>query len=331
MRALIYQGAGGSEVMRIVEVPRPAVGPGQIRVQVGAAGLNRADILQRQGRYPAPHGWPADIPGLEYAGRVEAVRPGVTRWKVGDRVMGLVGGGACAEEVVVNADEAMAVPSSLTDAEAAAIPEAFLTAYDALVIRARVQSKERVLIHAAASGVGTAAVQIAHELGAIVIGTSRSADKLARMTVYGLDHPIDTSRHPIGGGFREAVGQPVNAILDVLGGPALADNLAILAPRGRLVLLGFLAGSRSEVDLAPVLAKRLEIIGAVMRTRSSDERAALVADFARNMLPLFDRGELRPVVDRVVAMQDAAVAHAAMEHNESFGKIILSWDAAGSK
>src|SRR6478609_2718755 len=237
MRAAIYTGAGGPEVISIGEVPKPEVRPGHIRVRVHAAGLNRADLIQRRGQYTAPPGWPADIPGMEYAGEVEAVR-GVSKWKVGDRVMGLVGGGAQAELVTVHQDEVLPVPAGLSFAEAAAIPEAFLTAFDGLVTRGRVAAGERVLIHAVGSGVGTAATQIAKHLGATVLGTSRSAGKLARAVVYGLDVGIDTSRAP----FPDQVGEPVNVVLDVLGGPALADNLRVLAPRGRLVLLGFLAG-----------------------------------------------------------------------------------------
>src|SRR3954463_8957004 len=256
MRAVIYEGAGGPEVITIGEVPKPEVGKDHIRVKVHAAGLNRADLIQRRGQYPAPHGWPANIPGLEYAGEVEAIRPGVTRWRVGDRVMGLVGGGAQAEHVVVHQDEVLPIPAGLSFAEAAAIPEVFLTAYDALVTRGRLEAGERVLVHAVGSGVGTAAAQIAKHLGATVLGTSRSADKLARATVYGLDTGIDTSQS----GFRDAVGDPVDVVLDVLGGPAFADNLLVRAPRGRLVLLGMLAGSRTTADLGPVLRKRLEII-----------------------------------------------------------------------
>src|SRR6478609_5827929 len=193
MRAAIYTGAGGPEVISIGEVPKPEVRPGHIRVRVHAAGLNRADLIQRRGQYTAPPGWPADIPGMEYAGEVEAVR-GVTRWKVGDRVMGLVGGGAQAEMVVVHQDEVLPIPTGLSYAEAAAIPEAFLTAYDALVTRGRLQRGDRVLIHAAGSGLGTAAAQIAKQLGATVLGTSRSGEKLARALVYGLDIGIDTTQ-----------------------------------------------------------------------------------------------------------------------------------------
>jgi putative PIG3 family NAD(P)H quinone oxidoreductase len=325
MRAVIYTGAGGPEVIGIGEVPKPEVRPGHIRVRVHAAGVNRADLIQRRGQYAAPAGWPADIPGLEYAGEVEAVR-GPSPWKVGDRVMGLVGGGAQAELVAVPHDEALAIPDGLSYAEAAGIPEVFLTAFDALVTRGRLVAGERVLIHAIGSGVGTAAAQVARHLGATVLGTSRSAEKLARALVYGLDHGIDTSR----ASFREAVGEPVDVVLDVLGGPAFADNLAVLAPRGRLVLLGFLAGSRTTADLGPILRNRLEVIGTVMRTRGPEERAALVRAFAERMLPLFDQRiehatPLRPVLERTYPMTELAEAHRALERNETFGKVVATW------
>jgi putative PIG3 family NAD(P)H quinone oxidoreductase len=325
MRAIIYNGAGGPEVISIGEVPKPEVRPGHVRVRVHAAGVNRADLIQRRGQYAAPPGWPADIPGMEYAGEVEAVRE-VTRWKVGDRVMGLVGGGAQAELVTVHQDEALPIPEGLSYAEAAAIPEVFLTAYDALVTRGRLAPGERVLIHAVGSGVGTAAAQIAKHLGATVLGTSRSPEKLARAVVYGLDHGIDTSRDS----FRVAIGEPVNLLLDVLGGPAFADNLAVLAPRGRLILLGFLAGGRFTGDLGPILRKRLEVIGTMMRTRGLDERAPLVREFTERMLPLFDQriehsAPLRPVLERTYPMTELAEAHRVLESNETFGKVVVSW------
>jgi putative PIG3 family NAD(P)H quinone oxidoreductase len=325
MRAAIFTGAGGPEVISLGEVPKPEVRPGHIRVRVHAAGINRADLIQRRGQYAAPPGWPADIPGLEYAGEVEAVRD-AGQWRIGDRVMGLVGGGAQAELVTVHQDEALPIPEGLSFAEAAAIPEAFLTAYDALVTRGRLAAGERVLIHAVGSGVGTAAAQIAKHLGAQVLGTSRNPEKLARALVYGLDHGIDTSR----GSFREAVGEPIDVVLDVLGGPAFADNLGVLAPRGRLVLLGFLAGGRFTGDLGPILRQRLEVIGTVMRTRSSEERVPLVREFRERMLPLFDQRiehatPLRPVVEQTYPMERLAEAHQAMERNETFGKVVVTW------
>lgn len=325
MKAVILTGAGGPEVLTIGEVPKPEVKPGHIRVRVRAAGLNRADLLQRRGHYPAPPGWPADIPGLEYAGEVEAVR-GTTRWKVGDRVMGLVGGGGQAEMVTVHAEEALAVPEGLSFAEAAAIPEVFLTAWDALVTRGRLKAGERLLIHAVGSGVGTAAAQIARHLGATVLGTSRSADKLARALVYGLDIGIDTSRTP----FREALTEPVHVVLDSIGGPAFTDNLAVLAPRGRLVMLGYLGGSRATAELGPIVRNRLEIVGTAMRVRTSEERKLLIAEFAERMLPLFDRrieqaAPLRPVLQATYPMERIADAHRLMESNETFGKVVVEW------
>jgi putative PIG3 family NAD(P)H quinone oxidoreductase len=322
MKAVMFHGAGSGDVIGIAEVPTPAVGPHQVRVRVRAAGINRADLMQRRGSYPAPPGWPANIPGLEYAGEIEAVGGDVSRWAVGDRVMGLVGGGAQAEFVVAHELEMLAIPPALTFAEAAAVPESFLTAYDALTRRARLVAGERLLVHAAGSGLGTAAIQIAKRLGAIVTGTSRSADKLARATLLGLDAGIDTSR----ASFRESIDPPVDAVLDVLGATALADNLAVLRERGRLVILGLMTGSEGSINLGEVLRRRLEVIGSVMRTRGPEERAGLVAEFAEAMLPLFETGRLRPVVDHVVRMDQLAEGHRAMEKNETFGKLVATWD-----
>jgi len=322
MRAIVHTAAGGPEVLAVQDVVAPEAGPAQIRVRVRAAGLNRADLLQRRGAYPAPPGWPADMPGLEYAGEVAAIGDGVTRWRPGDRVMGLVGGGAHAEYVVVHQDEALRVPDSLSFTEAAAVPESFLTGWDALVTRGRLQSGERVLLHAVGSGLGTAMIQLAKRLGATVLGTSRTAAKLEQARAAGMDAGIDTST----GSFREAVVPPVDVVIDVLGGPAFADNLAVLAPRGRLVMLGFLQGPMVETSLEPLLRKRLEVIGSVMRTRGLEERIGLVREFTERVLPWFVAGSsLRPVIGATFAMTDIAAAHRAMEANEPFGKIVLTW------
>ena len=321
MKAVIYTGSGDVGVVELRESPLPEPGLQRIRVRVRASALNRADILQRQGKYPAPPGWPADIPGLEYAGEVESLGPEVGRWRIGDRVMGLVGGGAHAEYVVVHEDEAIAVPGGIDLAAAAAIPEAFLTAWDALVTRARVRPGERVLIHAVGSGVGTAAVQLARWLGATTIGTSRRPDKLARAVELGLDEPVDSS----GGGFRWSLRAPVDVILDVLGGPAFSENLSALAPRGRLVVLGLLQGSRAEVGLDIILRQRLEVIGSVMRTRTLGERIALTSEFSSRVLPGFEERELKPVVDVTYPFAAIAEAHTAMEQDSNFGKIVLTW------
>jgi putative PIG3 family NAD(P)H quinone oxidoreductase len=323
MRAIVYTAAGGPEVIAVKEVPAPTAGQGQIRVRVRAAGVNRADIYQRKGGYAAPPGWPTDIPGLEYAGDVETVGPGVTQWRIGDRVMGLVGGGAQAELLVVRDVEALPIPQQLSYTEAGAIPEVFYTAYDALVTRGRLKAGERVLIHAVGSGVGTAAAQIAKHLGASVIGTSRSSAKLAQAAPYGVDVGIDTSRTPL----HDAIGGPVDLIVDVIGGPALADHLAMLALQGRLVILGLMGGRKGEIELDQLLHRRLEIIGSVMRSRGPDERAALVRELAERLVPLFEARNgspvLRPVVDRVYPMEQIAEAHGVMERNENFGKLVL--------
>ncbi len=358
MRAIVNTAPGGPEVLQMKEVETPTPGPGQVRVRVQAAGLNRADILQRKGRYPAPSGWPADIPGLEYAGEVESLGPGAARWRPGERVMGLVGGGAHAEYVVVHEDEALAVPAGMPLAAAAAIPEAFLTAWDALAVRGRLQAGERVLLHAVGSGVGTAAVQVVKAFGATAAGTSRTAEKLARARELGLDQGIDTSGDWAIGRLGDSA---FDVIVDVLGGPAFAGNLAALAPRGRLVLLGFLQGAKvDELSLEPVLRKRLEVVGTVMRTRSLEERIPMVAAFAAWAagrfaapaagahatavarhdaaqgatsvpasrspgLPDAPPPSLRPVIGATFSFTDVARAHEAMEQDAVFGKIVLTW------
>ncbi|MEO8294400.1 MAG: NAD(P)H-quinone oxidoreductase [Gemmatimonadota bacterium] len=323
MRVMIYEGAGGVDIIHMRDVPTPVPGAEHIRVRVHATGLNRADLLQRRGNYPAPAGWPANIPGMEYAGVVDVLGPGSSQWKVGDGVMGLVGGGAHAEMVVVHEAEAIAIPAGMGFTDAAAIPEAFLTAFDALSTRAHITRGDRVLIHAVGSGIGTAATQVARWLGAsCVLGTSRTQSKLDRTLAYGLDVAINTANTP----FREQVNDPVNVILDVLGGSAFADNLAILAPLGRLILLGFLTGSATTADLSPVLRKRLTVVGTVMRTRSHEERVELVQEFAAKVLPAFSEKSLRPVVGAAFPMSELGRAHELMERDEAFGKIILNWD-----
>lgn len=327
MRAAWYNGAGDTSVIEIRDVALPEPGPHEIRVRVHAAGLNRADLLQRLGHYPAPPGWPSQIPGLEYAGTVELRGPGTSRWQTGDRVMGLVGGGAHAEAVVVREEEVMPIPRALSYTDAAAIPEAFLTAWDALVHRAHVSLGDRVLIHAVGSGVGSAAVQLARMLGAHTIGTSRTASKLDRLMELGLDEAIDTSS----GTFLKELSEPVNAIIDCLGGAVLKENLSALLSRGRLVLIGHLLGARGDLDLNLVLRQRLEIIGTVMRSRGQAERATLVREFVQEVLPSFaissagEGAKLRPVVDTVLPMGELARAHRMMEENSTFGKVVLNW------
>jgi putative PIG3 family NAD(P)H quinone oxidoreductase len=324
MRAIVYAGAGGTEVVQLRDVPTPSPGRGQVLVRVAAAGLNRPDIFQRRGRYPAPPGWPSDVPGLEYSGIIEQLGEGVTRWRVGDQVIGLVGGGGQAEYVVVDQGETMALPEPVSLIDGAAIPESFMTAWDALVIRGRARPGERVLIHAVASGLGTAAVQLAHRLGCVSVGTSRTPAKLAPVQALGLDEAIDTSN---GQSFSPQLSAQVEVILDVLGAPALAENLSALALRGRLVLLGLLQGATAEVDLQPVLRQRLEIIGSVMRPRKLEERIPLVAAFVEEVMPWFTGTEdgLRPVIAERIPMERIAEAHRLIEGDSFVGKIVLTW------
>lgn len=327
MKAIVITAPGGPEVLAIQKRPAPEAGAGQVRVRVRASALNRADLLQREGRYPAPAGVPADIPGLEYAGVVDALGAGATMWRVGDPVMGIAGGAAHAELLCVHEREAIGVPAHLSLEEAAAIPEAFLTAYDALFERLRVRGGERVLIHAVASGVGTAALQLARWAGAVTLGTSRSAAKLARARELGLHHAIDASAGEWEERVREALGgAAVDAVVDLVGGDYLGGNLRVLATRGRVVVVGLTAGRSATLDLGLLLARRIAMEGTVLRSRPLEEKIALARTFAERVVPAFASGALRPVVDRVLPFREIRAAHELMASNETFGKVVLRWE-----
>jgi NADPH:quinone reductase len=331
MRAVVITSYGGVEGIGVQEVDTPpAPTADRVRVRVHAAGLNRADILQRRGHYPAPPGYPTNIPGMEFAGEVESIGDAVRTWKGGDRVFGITGGGAQAEFVIVPESNLARIPAELDWVQAGAMPEVFITAHDALFTRAGLHMGERVLIHAAASGVGTAAIQVAHAVGATVYGTSRTADKLQRLDELnlGLDKSV-----AVGGqsaNFVEAVkkwtnGAGVDVILDLVGGDYLAANLEALALRGRLICVGAMAGAESEIDLGLLLRKRATIIGTMLRGRSIEEKAEAMRLFASSVLPLVSRGAIRPVIDRVYPANEIRHAHERMESNASFGKIVLTF------
>lgn len=320
------RGAGGTEVLSIAahEVREP--GADEVLVEVAAAGLNRADVLQRRGLYPAPPGVPADVPGLEFAGTVAAVGPGVSDHVVGDRVMGIVGGGAMATHLVVHHRELIPVPASLSLEVAAAIPEVFLTAFDALFVQAGLGLGETVLIHAVGSGVGTAAVQLARAAGARPLGSSRTQDKLDRAGPLGLAAGIVVSDKQ----FAQRVlqlcgGRGADVILDTVGAAYLEENVRALAPRGRMVVIGLLGGVAGQLPLGLLLARRATVTGSVLRSRPLEEKAALAQRFAAQVVPLFAAGHLAPVVDTVMPMTEVAAAHERMERNETFGKIVLAW------
>lgn len=324
-RAVILSAAGGSDVLRIVSRPVPDPGPSEVLVRVHASAMNRADILQRMGLYPPPAGAPADVPGLELAGRVHAVGAGVTRWRAGDRVFGLVPGGAHADFALAHADTLVAMPDALDWTSAGAIPEAFITADDALR-QAAMTAGDLVLVHAAASGVGIAAVQLVRALGGTALGTARSAEKLARLTPLGLSHGFDASAGvaALARWVRDVSdGRGADVALDLVGGDYFPPTLEALAPRGRLVLIGLLGGAVSTIALGVVLRNRLTIRGTVLRSRRLDERVQDASAFADRVLPLLRDGVVRPVVDSVVPLSEIAAAHERMESNASFGKVVI--------
>lgn len=326
MRAIVITEPGGPEVLAERDVATPEPGRGEVRVRVHATALNRADLLQRMGRYPAPPGWPVDVPGLEYAGVVDAVGAGVSRWSAGDRVMGLVGGGAYAEYVVVHEGEAMGVPDTLDLPAAAAVPEAFITAHDALFTRVSLRPGERLLIHAVGSGVGTAGLQLAVATGATVLGTARTEWKLERASELGLAAGFDGSTPD----WADAVlgvteGQGVDAILDLVGAAYFEASLRALARQGRMVHVGTISGARAELDIRTLMQHRLTLVGTVLRARPLGQKIEAARRFEHEIGPLLADGRVRPIVDRVMSFEQVAEAHEAMASNLNFGKIVLRW------
>jgi putative PIG3 family NAD(P)H quinone oxidoreductase len=330
MKAVKIVSFGGVEGLEVTDVPdAPRATADRVRVRVRAAGLNRADILQRLGRYPAPPGYPQDIPGLEFAGDVEGVGEEARAWKIGDRVFGITGGGGQAQFVTVPESTLARVPDNLNWADAATIPEVFMTAHDALFTQGKLQMGERVLIHAAGSGVGTAASQIVKAAGAFAFGTSRTPDKLERAKEFGLSASISVGNDP--SSFVEAVrewanGGGVNVILDLVGAAYLKPNLDCLATLGRLIFVGTTSGSKAEIDYSIVMRKRLRIMGTSLRTRSIEEKATATRLFAQHVVPLLGDGSVRPVIDRVYKIDEVREAHERIESNESFGKVVLTID-----
>ena len=324
-KAIRIREPGGPEVLQVGEIDLPKPGPTEVLVDVAAAGLNRADCLQRRGFYPAPPGVPADVPGLEFAGVVESVGDAVSTWKPGDRVMGIVGGGSMATRVVTQGAELMPVPKELSLEEAAAVPEVFLTAYDAIVLQGGLQAGQSVLLHAVASGVGTAGIQLASAIGATSIGTSRTADKLPRCTDLGLNHAVLVEDGSFAEAVLEAAPKGVDVILDTIGASYLAQNVKVIGKKGRIIVIGLMGGVKGELALGTLLAKRASIHGSVLRSRSAAEKAELTMSFAEEMLERFATGELKPIIDDVLPMTDIQAAHQRMDANETFGKLVLNW------
>ena len=325
MRAVLITEPGDPEVLQVDNVEEPRPGPDDVLVEVRASALNRADLIQRRGHYPAPAGVRADVPGLEMAGVVAAVGERVADRHVGDRVFGLLGGGGYAEKVVTPAGMVMTIPESLSFEQAAAVPEVFFTAYDALFNQCGLVMGEAVLIHATGSGVGTAALQLARHAGATTFGTAGSSEKLARAAELGLEYGINYRSEDFLAVTQERTsGRGVDVILDVVGAPYWERNLAAMAVLGRLVMVGTMGGADVSFRISDLMGKRLRVLGTALRVRRLDEKLALTRQIEKHVLPLLAAGQLKPVVDRVYALAEAAAAHAYMETNQNFGKIVLS-------
>ncbi len=320
MKAILFDQPGGPEVLYLGEAPQPTPSVDELLVQVHATAVNRAEVLQRQGKYPPPPG-ASPILGLELAGEVVV---GAGAWRPGDRIMAVVTGGGYAEYATVPAGMALRIPEAFTYEQAAAIPEAYLTAYLNLFELGRLQRGETVLIHAGASGVGSAAIQLAKSAGARIFTTASSAEKREFCRSIGAELAIDYRAESFVDAILAATdGRGVDVIIDFIGAPYWSDNLKALAAGGRLLLVGFLGGASGDLNLAPVLMKRLTVRGATLRGMPLAEKISLNQAFAAYALPLFEDDLLRPVIDRVLPLNQAAEAHRLMEANANIGKIVL--------
>ena len=321
---------GGPEVLEHAQCLLPPPGWGQVRVRVVSSGVNRADLMQRRGRYPAPEGYDDSLPGLEYAGEVEAVGPGCTLRRRGDRVMGIIAGGGYSSALNAWERETVRVPEGIPLVDAGAIPEAFITAWDALSGQARLSAGETLLVHAVGSGVGTAALQLAAAAGARTLGTSRTPSKVERSRPLGLDVGIVAQADKGEEDWVEAVqratdGDGVDVILDLVGGSYLEGNQRVLGHRGRWIVVGVPGGTRATIDLRLLMGSRGQIRGTLLRARPPEEKAALARAFEDRVVPQFERGLLRPVVGEVFPAARAPDAHRLMEANRNWGKILLRW------
>ncbi|HEU0195242.1 MAG TPA: zinc-binding dehydrogenase [Gaiellales bacterium] len=313
MRAIVFAGAGGAEVMSYDERPDPEPGAGEVLVAATHAGLNPADLIQRAGHYPAPPGSPPDVPGLEVAGRVIACGPRTSVWREGDRVFGVVGGGGLADRVVVHERHLAAVPENLDEPGAAAVPEAFVTAHDAVFTRAGLAIGETLLVNGANGGVGTAAVQLGVAAGAHVLAAVRSEQSAARLRELGAE-PV---------ALGETAGADV--VLELIGAPNLPGDLEALGPLGRVIVVGTGAGAETTVNLRALMGKRASLMGTVLRARPHEQKAAAVQAFARSVVPLLASGKVRPIVDRVFPAADAAAAFDHLAGRGKFGKVLLEF------
>jgi putative PIG3 family NAD(P)H quinone oxidoreductase len=324
VKVIVVEEPGDESVMRVGEVDAPALAAGCIRIRVAAAGVNRADLLQRQGLYPPPPG-ASEILGLECAGEVVEVAPDVERFKSGDRVMALLAGGGYAEQVVVEAGSVLPVPAALSLEQAAAVPEVFLTVFLNVFQIGALAEGGTALVHGGGSGIGTAAIQLVKAAGAAIAVTAGSDEKCARCRELGADVALNYRTGDFVAAAKQASGgRGADVVLDSIGGPYLERNLASLAVGGRLVLIGLMGGAKAEIGLAQLLVRRLHVIGSTLRARSVGEKAAIVAGFRDRFGAALEKGEIAPVVDRVLPLAQAPEAHRVMQASAHFGKIVLT-------
>ncbi len=326
MRAVVIEEYGSPEVLQLQELPNLEPSRQEVRVKVRASALNRADIEQRKGNYPPPIPSKYEIPGLEFAGVVDKLGEGVSNWREGDRVFGLLVAGGYAEQVLVNDRMLMPIPANLSFEQAAAIPEVFFTAYDALIDKANFQAGDSVLIHAGASGVGTAAIQLARVMGASTIfTTSRTPGKLEKCLALGANRAINTDHEEFDRVVLDATAsRGVDIILDFIGADYLEKNLNAAAMSGCIVQIATLSGASCEINLQLVMSKRLRLQGTTLRSRAIEQKMTLTQKFAKAILPLFADGRLKPLIDRSFQLQEIVEAHRYMENNSNFGKIVLT-------
>ena len=324
MRAVVLRSHGGPDVLQFEDVASPVIGEQDILVTVAATALNRADLLQRMGFYPNPFPSGPEIPGLEFAGTVAAIGEKVTAWSVGDRVMGITSGGAYAEQLAIHERQAMAVPSGMSLQDAAGIPEVFITAWDALVVQGGLTSGRWAMVHAGASGVGSAAIQICKAIGARIVVTC-SGGKVDACRALGADVVVDYGSQDFVAEVAAATGGAgVDVILDVIGGDYVERNIASLAVKGHIIQVGVMAGKPVPFNVGLLLGKRASITGTVLRARPLEEKIAISQRFASEMLPLFATGQLKPVIDSVYAFANIASAHEYMATNGNVGKIVIT-------
>jgi putative PIG3 family NAD(P)H quinone oxidoreductase len=324
MHAVVITEPGGPDVLRWAQVPDPRPGPGEVLVDVAAAGVNRADLMQRQGFYPPPAGAPP-YPGLECSGTIAEVGEGVTQWHAGDQVCALLSGGGYAERVVVPAGQLLPLPAGPSLIEAAALPETTCTVYSNVFLGARLSSGETLLIHGGGSGIGTTAIQLARQAGAIVAVTAGSAEKLEACRQLGADITINYHDEDFVASLKQATGgRGADVILDIIGAAYLDRNIDALAPDGRIANIGLQKGGKAELDLGKLMSKRGTIMSTTLRARPKEQKASIVAAVRERVWPLVEAGSVRPVIDTEIPMPRAAEAHRIMTASSHTGKILLT-------